>query len=100
MEVRTYWTKRISDGLLPPPIAQALYTTLATVGPTEINGWSLVHMLSGALSRNLTPTKALQIHSMWELFQFLPGDNRWDFETVIDIVLDTCFFYAGYQLAQ
>lgn len=100
MEDRSHWTKRVSDGLLPPQLAQALYVTVATVGPTEINGWSFVHMLSGALSRNLTLQQALQLHTLWELFQFVAGDNRADYETALDVLFDTAFFYAGYQLAQ
>lgn len=87
-----------SDGFFPEPVARALYREYFFVGPTAVNGWSVVHLLSGvATSRFLrSPWSAFLLHSAWEVFQFVAGDNKFDVETAIDITLDTAFFMVGF----
>ena len=97
---RTTLLQRISDGFIPPDIAKILYQPFFRVGPTDVNGWSLVHMISGMLFALVTHNIwiALLVHTGWEGFQFIAGDNKFDIETAIDISLDTLFFLAGFQI--
>lgn len=96
---RTNLLQRISDGLLPEFIVQILYKPFFKVFQTDVNGWSIVHFLSGVMCflLNLSIKQALLIHTLWELFQFIAGDNLFDFESVVDISLDTLFFWFGFQ---
>lgn len=102
MDDRLSFGKRMSDAFLPPAITRALYTTIVPVGPAEINGWSFMHLLSGMILALLWPSvewwQALIIHTMWELFQALIGDNKMTLETLVDVPLDTLFFMAGFLL--
>lgn len=93
--------QRASDGFLPEALADRLYVPAFRVGPTDVNGWSIVHAIAGAATRALTPNvwDALLLHSAWEAFQFVAGDNRFDLETAIDVTLDTLFFVGGYKVA-
>lgn len=90
-----------SDGFLPTAVSSFLYTEYFHVGPAAVNGWSAVHAVSGVLASFLTPqlVDAFMIHSAWELFQFVIGDNKFDAETVVDVTLDTLFFMLGFEFA-
>jgi hypothetical protein len=87
-----------SDGFLPPALTALLYTEYFNVGPAAVNGWSLVHALSGVATVWLTESvrEATLLHTAWELFQFVVGDNKFDRETAVDVTLDTGFFLAGF----
>jgi len=93
--------KRISDACLPNSIRNFLGKRIIAVGPADINGWSFIHMLSGVFIGifNFNIYQALSIHTTWELFQAIVGDNMYGMETLIDISLDTTFFSIGYFLS-
>lgn len=56
------------------------------------------HMIVAYLKFNWI--QALIIHTCWELFQAIIGDNKLDLETLIDVPLDTVFFMVGYFIVQ
>lgn len=89
--------QEISDGLLPKQIRTILYKPI--IG--TVNGWSFVHFLTGIVVGTFLTNKltAFIIHSLWEIFQFVAGDNRFDKETLIDVTLDTIFFMCGFLLS-
>jgi len=90
--------QRISDGLLPDYITQILYRPFFKIYTTDINGWSIVHLVSGMINALFKFENPLLTHTYWELFQFVAGDNKFDMESLIDIVMDTTFFMIGYTI--
>lgn len=96
--------KRLSDGFLPRPVRDALFNTVFfRVGPTDINGWSLVHAATGAAAFRLGIGfwRWQQWHAAWEgIIQTAAGDNRPTTETAIDVVADTAFATAGWLLGR
>jgi len=96
---RKHLLKRISDGYLPQWLTKQLYVVYVNKPPIQINGWSGMHFLSGICVAflGLREKIALIIHTCWELFQFIAGDNRMDIETFVDIGFDTLFYYLGYK---
>lgn len=91
--------QRVSDAFMPPLVRDWLYTEYFKVGPTPVNGWSGIHAVTGAALGWLPLYDAVLLHSLWEGFQFLAGDNTFDNESYIDIGLDTLFFSVGHQTA-
>jgi hypothetical protein len=90
--------QRISDGLLPSFITIILYKPIIKIKDTDINGWSFIHFISGIIynifDKNIY--NAFIVHTIWELFQFIAGDNKIDLESFLDITFDTLFFISGF----
>jgi hypothetical protein len=97
---RTSFGQRLSDAFLPDVLRAPLFRPIVRVGPTDINGWSFVHALSGVALSRLSFWQALAVHTAWEVLQALVGDNKRDWETALDVPLDTLFFMAGWWLGQ
>ena len=99
-EDRTTFLKRVSDAYLPPPLVEWLSgTVFFTVNNADIDGWTLVHFLSGIITGMLLTQnikEALIIHTLWECFQVVAGDNKCDLETITDIFFDTIAFVLGF----
>lgn len=98
VENRNTLLQRISDGLLPKFITIQLYRPFFKLCDTNINGWSVIHFISGTFVSLLTKDAilALKIHTLWEIFQFIAGDNKFETETMVDISFDTLFFMIGF----
>lgn len=97
---RQSWGKRISDGLLPQPVVRFLWRPI--IPGTVINGYSFVHFFSGVIFGLFTCEwgAALLWHTVWEMFQFAVGDNKWEREDLLyDIPLDTLMFMFGWYLS-
>jgi uncharacterized paraquat-inducible protein A len=78
---------------VPPRWRLTLDREYFRVGPTPVNGWSAVHMLTG-LALYRVPN-AWIIHALWELFQISIGMTLLNREDAIDIALDTAAFEVG-----
>jgi|UniRef100_A0A6C0IUK2 hypothetical protein len=101
MDDRTTFGKRLSDAFLPKLITDFLYTKYVKVFDTYINGWSFMHLLSGIIvSMKYDWHAALLIHTLWELFQAIIGDNDPTLETLVDVPLDTLFFMFGWWIGK
>lgn len=94
--------QKVSDAMLPDRYADILYKTIFfKIGPTDVNGWSIVHFASGILLSSIMNGPVIYgfyIHTTWELFQFVIGDNLLDLESFIDISMDTLMFLSGWVL--
>jgi len=101
MEDRTSLGKRISEGLLPQPLVNILNKEIIT--GTVFNGWSIVHMISGMIAGLFIDEwlTALIVHTLWEIFQFIVGDNTFTTEDILfDIPLDTIMFMLGWWIVK
>lgn len=100
---RTTLLKRMSDAFFPRDFVNFLSgTVFLKIGDTGIiNGWTFIHFISGMISGfvfNGNVLHGLIAHSLWETFQFFSSDNKLDFESVMDIAMDTLAFYLGFLL--
>jgi uncharacterized membrane protein len=102
MEDRSTFLKRVSDAYLPPALVEVLSgSVFFKVNNADINGWTIVHMISGILTAFLLTQNirfAISIHTLWELFQAIAGDNSYDLESMTDILFDTTAFYIGFMM--
>ena len=98
--MRTTILQRISDGFLPVAVTSQLYKRIYKIHETDINGWSFVHLISGYITAYFISSykEAFYTHTLWEMFQFIAGDNKFDLESAIDITLDTLFYMFGFYL--
>jgi len=95
--------KRISAGLLSQKHINKLRTTFYKRPPIEINGWSIIHALSGvaaALLLDINTVTFILYHTYWEIFQFISGDNKFDLESLVDITFDTLFGTFGFVVTR
>jgi len=100
------WGKRISDGLFPQKLVKFLWNPI--IPNTPFNGYTIVHFINGFLISiifekfyrvKFTWISAILLHTIWELFQFIIGDNKWEHKDVVyDILLDTAAFMLGWYL--
>ena len=101
-QARTSFGERISDAFMPKQVKKLLYTEIVSLGESnaDINGWSFMHMLSGVIIAlfGFKALPAFVIHTLWELFQATVGDNKWDYETLVDVPMDTLFFMIGWWI--
>lgn len=99
---RTTLLHKISDGFLPHKLVNYLYNTIYfKVGITDVNGWTIVHFITGFILSMITKeniTYGFQIHTIWEIIQFIIGDNKIDCESLIDISIDTISFTLGWLI--
>ena len=85
-----FW--QAGDSFAPGPLRAFLDTQFFSV----VNGWTLVHALTGAL---LGPQ--LFWHSAWEFYQVMIGmTNLRDPDKWLDIAVDTAAFMAGAKLVE
>lgn len=102
MRKQTTFLQFVSDAFIPEKIANILYDTVFfKVGPTDVNGWTIIHFLNGLIIAYFTNKNILYgigLHTIWEIFQFIAGDNKVDFETFIDITIDTLAFLGGWRI--
>lgn len=98
MEDRTGFWKRMSDGFLSPPITKILYRSYIKTDRIDINGWSLVHFLTGSVSSmmNIPLSTYVIVHCIFEIFQLWAEENELDLTEFIDISLDILFGVLGY----
>lgn len=108
------WNKMLynsGDFFLPKPIIKVLnfYIYKNKNNSFYINGWSLIHLLSGIilgtlyLYLNINTTSYYYnlfiIHTLWELWQILIGMSKpWKLtgdSNLIDIFVDTLIFMFG-----
>ncbi len=98
------------DLFLPQPIRRFLYTHIIG-SPTSllyISYWSILHMLSGALTGILLLCMSANykirlpyyftgvfVHTLWELWQKFIGMTQWDLRGSIDTIVDTVMYLAG-----
>jgi len=65
-----------------------------------INGWSIVHFISGILVskiKSINGLGAFILHSLWELFQIYIGMTNIKKKTdILDTITDTIFFMFGW----
>src|SRR3990172_7863117 len=100
------WLKKSADMFVPKPVGKML--NVYVVGNSRsvfyIQRWSLMHFLSGLVVGILFPQVdyvcALLLHTLWELWQILVGSTPLTTRGAVDILLDTCFFMAGFAVAQ
>lgn len=90
------------DAFAPEYVKKFLDTYLYGSADTLVyaNIWSLVHMLSGVLTRLLTKDArvALLVHTLWECWQLYIGMTRPNLRGFIDILSDTLYFFIGYAV--
>ena len=87
---------RMGDAFLPISARDALDKSVYSM----VNGWSIVHFLSGCLLAMIGATfdQAQLIHFVWEMFQISIGMTQTDDpRELIDISLDTLFFTLGFS---
>ena len=51
-----------------------------------------------SIVKDKTLRNAIFLHILWELFQFIAGDNKLDLESLIDISCDTIAFVLGWAI--
>ena len=88
---------RAGDAFLPKGPRERLDAPVVTVAHADLNGWTLVHLLSGVIVGMLLPVGfASIVHVGWELYQIKIGMT--DVEQkgeVADIAFDTIAFEIG-----
>jgi hypothetical protein len=103
------------DIFLPKEIRNILdYTFVGSISPYKsfyINGWSLLHMLSGILVASIflkddprIYIKSFVIHTVWELWQVYIGmANPFTLvgkSSLIDSIVDTIFYMFGVYIVK
>jgi len=91
--------KRISAGFLSQKYINKLRTTIYKRPLIEINGWSIIHVLSGVaavLFLDINTVTFILYHTYWEIFQFISGDNKFDLESLVDTIFDMLFGTLGF----
>jgi hypothetical protein len=101
--------KKISDAMLPTEYSERLRSIVfSKFGPADINGWTIVHFMNGVLlsicshvftnidNAESSLLLAVCVHTVWEIFQFTVGDNKFDLESLFDISADTTAFLSGW----
>jgi len=101
MENTIWW--KIGDGLMPQPVRDTLYKSWYKTETIDLNGWSFMHALSGAIFAYLFPKQTVLmwifIHTLWEIYQIIIGMTQIKEnpkEESVDVFFDTLFSVIGF----
>lgn len=91
----TIW--RAGDAFMPEGIRNLLDTPFANLFGADVNGWTLLHFLSGFVIGRFAPRRSASlIHAAWEIFQIIIGMTDTNKKSeFVDITLDTIAYEMG-----